>query len=104
MIYMFSLFRSHIHQNITMRFLTCEPNFNKDENYVDQADKFYQDPAAWIRSNIPVYPQHTQPTHLIFFENLLEKISDFLNNYEVIHEIPHSEVTEHSLLYYRYLI
>lgn len=75
-----------------MRFLTCEPNFNKDENYVDQADKFYQDPAAWIRSNIPVYPRTAMPTHLILFENLLEKLTVFLNNYDIIHTLAHSEV------------
>lgn len=32
---------SHIHANVTMRFLRCEPNLRKAENYVDEADQFY---------------------------------------------------------------
>ena len=45
---------SHIHTNISMRFLTCEPNFKKVENYLDEADLFYQEPMKWIRSHLPL--------------------------------------------------
>lgn len=33
---------SHIHANVTMRFLSCEPNFDSKENYLDEADQFYK--------------------------------------------------------------
>ena len=39
---------SHIHANISMRFLSCEPNFKKQENYLDEADLFYKDPMVRI--------------------------------------------------------
>lgn len=33
---------SHVHANVTMRFLRCEPNLRNVENYVDEADQFYK--------------------------------------------------------------
>ncbi|XP_069940978.1 GPI mannosyltransferase 3 isoform X3 [Cherax quadricarinatus] len=39
---------SHIHKNVTMRFLTCEPNLQQKENYLDEADIFEQDPLNWL--------------------------------------------------------
>lgn len=34
--------------NIPIRFLTCEPNLNRIENYEDEADVFFKDPLKWI--------------------------------------------------------
>lgn len=39
---------SHFHQNISMRFLTCEPNLLQKEHYMDEADIFEQDPLTWL--------------------------------------------------------
>jgi phosphatidylinositol glycan class B len=33
---------SHIHVNVSMRFLHCEPNLDNKQNYVDEADQFYK--------------------------------------------------------------
>ncbi|CAG0880907.1 unnamed protein product [Darwinula stevensoni] len=32
---------SHVHVNISMHFLTCEPNWNQTPGYLDEADQFY---------------------------------------------------------------
>lgn len=72
---------SHIHQNVTLRFLTCEPNFKNEANYLDEADKFYESPMVWIRRNLPVHPINALPTHVILFDTLAPKISDFLSIY-----------------------
>lgn len=83
---------SHIHQNISMRFLTCEPNFNEQSNYVDEADHFYKDPLEWYRFHIPVYPRTAMPTHLIMFDKLVEKLPEVLINYQQIIDIQHTDV------------
>lgn len=40
---------SHLHKNVTMRFLTCEPNLKGEENYLDEADVFEKDPLFWLQ-------------------------------------------------------
>uniref|UniRef100_A0A6P4ELS6 Mannosyltransferase n=1 Tax=Drosophila rhopaloa TaxID=1041015 RepID=A0A6P4ELS6_DRORH len=82
----------HIHQNVTMRFLTCEPNLEKKEQYKDEADRFFEDPVHWINSHIPVHPLTALPTHVVMFDPLAENISVFLRNYRLLHRIEHAEV------------
>lgn len=99
-------FYSHVHQNVTLRFLTCAPNFNDEENYTDEADQFYANPAAWIRSHVPVYPKTAMPTHTILFDSLQPQITEFLKSYKLVETINHSEYTDrrvghHVLLYER---
>lgn len=77
-----------------MRFLTCEPNLGKQEQYKDEADRFFEDPLRWLNSNIPVHPLTAQPSHLVLFDPLAENISVFLRNYRLLHRIEHAEVTE----------
>ncbi|XP_037721691.1 GPI mannosyltransferase 3 isoform X1 [Drosophila subpulchrella] len=83
---------SHIHQNVTMRFLTCEPNLEKKEQYKDEADRFFEDPVHWINSHIPVHPLTALPSHVVLFDPLAENISVFLRNYRLLHRIEHAEV------------
>lgn len=71
-----SLF-SYLHRNVSMRFLTCEPNLSKEKNYVDEADIFYNDPLGWLkeeyhRKRIP------PPSHIVYFDKLKTEISEFL--------------------------
>ena len=82
---------SHIHANVSMRFLTCEPNFNKEENYLDEAEKFYEAPMSWIRKNLPVHPVSALPTHVVVFDTLVPKISDFLSIYKPLEVFFHSD-------------
>lgn len=82
---------SHIHANISMRFLTCEPNFANEKNYSDEADKFFQAPMKWIRTHLPVHPVNALPTHVVLFDSLAPKISDFLSIYKPLSIFFHSD-------------
>lgn len=82
---------SHIHANITMRFLTCEPNFKNQEKYLDEADKFYEAPMKWIRTHLPVHPISALPTHVVVFDTLVPKIGDFLSIYKPLEIFFHAD-------------
>lgn len=84
-------FYSHVHANISMRFLTCEPNFKNEPNYIDEADQFYEAPMKWIRANLPVHPVNALPTHVVVFDTLVPKIEDFLSIYKPIEVFFHSD-------------
>lgn len=91
-------FYSHVHQNVTMRFLTCEPNFNDASQYKDEADQFFANPAAWLRAHIPVYPKSALPTHVILFDSLESSIRDFLQKYQLVESFKHSDYgTDHRI-------
>lgn len=75
-----------------MRFLTCEPNLQQQENYKDEADRFYDAPMRWLHSRIPVHPLTALPTHVVLYDSLREEISEFLTNYKLLHQIQHVEV------------
>lgn len=53
-----------------MRFLECPPDLGEDD-YVDEADRFYADPLHWLRTSFPY--KASLPTHLLLF-NVLEKV------------------------------
>ncbi|EDW68905.1 GPI mannosyltransferase 3 isoform X2 [Drosophila virilis] len=85
---------SHIHENVTMRFLTCEPNLEQRDNFKDEADRFFDAPMHWLRSHIPVHPLSALPSHLVLFDTLGDKISEFLANYKLLHSIEHAEYVQ----------
>ena len=87
---------SHVHANITMRFLKCEPNLNNKADYVDEADKFYDSPMKWIRTHLPVHPIEALPTHIVIFDSLAPKISDFLSIYQPKHVHFHADFLSHA--------
>lgn len=68
---------SHLHVNVTTRFLTCVPNLNEVDDYVDEADTFYNNPSAWLRVNYP--PKGTLPSHIIMFDVLAPQLGDILS-------------------------
>lgn len=61
-----------------MRFLTCEPNLNQEEDYKDEAEIFYEDPEDWLKKE---YKQQktSLPSHLVYFNTLHFDISVFLS-------------------------
>lgn len=95
---------SHIHKNVTARYLTCEPNIVNIPNYRDEAEQFYAHPSNWILSHIPVYPPTALPSHVIIFDSLKPKIEDFLKKYHLLETIFHSEYVNdrvgHNVLLY----
>jgi phosphatidylinositol glycan class B len=92
-------FYSHVHHNISMKFLTCEPpigytlfifflsiNLHCDrvtdrDNYVDEADLFYQDPALFLRSKLG---SEYNPSHIVFFDNLTDTIADEISDFKEV--------------------
>ena len=68
---------SFLHANVSLRFLTCPPNLDHVDNYADEADVFYQNPAAWLKEEYQ-RSERTLPTHLVYFSVLQASIADFL--------------------------
>lgn len=78
---------SHLHLRIAARFLTCTPNFRNESDYLDETDKFYQNPPGWLRSQYATLQPCTLPTHIIKYDTL--NITNFLyiNNYTLTDSI-----------------
>uniref|UniRef100_A0A1I8M584 Mannosyltransferase n=1 Tax=Musca domestica TaxID=7370 RepID=A0A1I8M584_MUSDO len=83
---------SHIHQNVTMRFLTCEPNLKDTPNYKDEAELFFESPVHWLRSHIPSYPRSAKPSHVVLYEPLADTINEFLVDYKLLEKVANAEV------------
>ncbi|KAG8001524.1 GPI mannosyltransferase 3 [Nibea albiflora] len=86
-------FYSHVHCPMKMRFLECPPDLG-EEGYVDEADRFYDDPLHWLRTSFPY--KSSLPTHLVLFDVLEKEISVFLqgNNFARTAEIFHTHFPE----------
>lgn len=71
---------SHVHRNLSMLFWDCSPS--SEPNYVDQADQFKLDPAAFLNSHYDVDGKTPSkpplPTHVVLFARMLPQMSDFL--------------------------
>lgn len=86
-------FYSHIHCPLKMRFLECPPDLG-EEGYVEEAQRFYDDPLLWLRTSFPY--KSSLPTHLVLFDVLEKEISVFLqgNNFVRTAEIFHTHFAE----------
>lgn len=86
-------FYSHIHCPVKMRFLECPPDLG-EEAYVDEAERFYEEPLLWFRTSFPY--ESSLPTHLIMFDVLEKEISAFLegNNFVRAAKIFHTHFPE----------
>ncbi|XP_066245017.1 GPI mannosyltransferase 3 [Euwallacea similis] len=81
---------SHIHINVKTRFLTCNPNLDGIEDYIDEADQFYAKPNNWLRQNYP--PNSTLPSHIVCFDTLVPLIgNDILTRYKRIKQFFHCD-------------
>ena len=55
---------SHLHRNVSMRFLTCEPDLtDQGPQYIDEADRFFADPISWLEVNLFSLNKHGVPMH-----------------------------------------
>lgn len=93
-------FYSYLHKNVNMQFLTCEPNLNKQENYIDEADVFYNDPVKWLSNNQNVIENST---YVILFESLYKQVGHLFNNLKICKRffysfVQQSERTDKTLL------
>lgn len=81
---------SHMHTNITVRFLQCTPNLESDPNYREEADIFYEDSQSWLEQN---YPMET-PEILLYFDVLQQNIMRTLQNYQTCANFFHTMLPE----------
>ncbi|KAH3697157.1 GPI mannosyltransferase 3-like [Dreissena polymorpha] len=86
---------SYLHRNISMRFLTCEPNLKQEDNYVDEADAFYRDPVLWLKSQYAATAA-PWPSHLVYFNSLQNELSQYLlqNGYKDCASLFHTHLPE----------
>lgn len=68
---------SYLHRNVSLRFLTCEPNLKKIKDYTDEAEIFYRDPQQWLNKEYKT-SRLQLPSHLVYFDTLKKEISEFL--------------------------
>ncbi|TKS70126.1 GPI mannosyltransferase 3 [Collichthys lucidus] len=86
-------FYSHVHCPMKMKFLECPPDLG-EEGYVNEADRFYDNPLHWLRTSFPY--KSSLPTHLVLFDVLEKEISVFLqgNNFVRTAQIFHTHFPE----------
>ncbi|XP_043271594.1 GPI mannosyltransferase 3 [Venturia canescens] len=80
---------SHLHINVPIKFLTCEPNLNNLPNYLDEAYEFFQDPMLWLNTKIEKN-NNFRADILVVFDNLSPKIIPFLKNYRLLAKVFHA--------------
>ncbi|XP_051580288.1 GPI mannosyltransferase 3-like [Myxocyprinus asiaticus] len=97
---------SHLHCPLKLRFLECQPDLTGNEQYVDEADKFFSDPLHWLRTSF--HTQSTLPSHVLLFDSLEKDIAGFLveNRFvkqsEIFHtHFPEGRLGENILIYAR---
>jgi len=69
---------SHVHSNISLSFLSCEPDFSQTPGYKDQAEIFYSAPLRWLEDSFPRSMQNIMPDSFILFDKLEAEIKPFL--------------------------
>ena len=69
---------SHVHSNISLSFLSCEPDFSQTPGYRDQAEIFYSAPLRWLEESFPRSMQNIMPDSFILFDKLEAEIKPFL--------------------------
>ncbi|XP_001600895.2 GPI mannosyltransferase 3 isoform X1 [Nasonia vitripennis] len=86
---------SHLHKNVSMNFLTCEPNLNDVKNYVNDADYFFDNPAKWVKQNYLNKPLNTWPLYVITYDTTAPKIIEFIKYYTQLTNYSDTHFPEH---------
>jgi GPI mannosyltransferase 3 len=81
---------SHIHQNITLRFLDCSPPLG-NETKMDEADEFHLDKIKFTKN---MFEKEPYPSHIVIYEDLtfLEYLKQI--NYKIQSRIFHSHLAK----------
>lgn len=72
---------SHLHVNVTTRFLQCEPPLTS--NPYDEADDFFSDPEDWLRK---FWSELNSPSHVACFDAVAPVIETFLKEQGFVEE------------------
>jgi phosphatidylinositol glycan class B len=73
---------SHLHKNVSMRSLTCEPNLKNIKNYYDESDEFFMNPMKWLEVNYLTKSVSNLPSYVIVYDTTVEFIEPFLKHYK----------------------
>ncbi|XP_068623014.1 GPI mannosyltransferase 3 isoform X2 [Battus philenor] len=76
---------SHLHINVTTRYLNCDPPRVPGESY--ESETFYNNPERWWKTE---YAQKQTPNLVVLFDVLYGRVENLLKGYKLIHELPHS--------------
>lgn len=84
---------SHLHRNVSVKSLDCEPPLwaPPGADVQDEADVFYSAPLAYLTLNYhPSLPASSLPSHIAFFASLLPTIRPWLfsAHYNQVHYYP----------------
>ncbi|XP_012265530.2 GPI mannosyltransferase 3 [Athalia rosae] len=85
---------SHLHANVSTRFLTCEPNLKHQENYTDEVTGFFRNPMMWLNRTYVEGENSQMPTHVVLFDRLAPEIHQFLQQYVQIAKLFYAHFTE----------
>ncbi|KAJ8029122.1 GPI mannosyltransferase 3 [Holothuria leucospilota] len=87
-------FYSHLHSNVSLKFLTCHPNLEHITDYVDEADLFYENPQKWLEKNFASFEKY--PSYIVMFNVLQERVKSFLDKgkYGQVAEFFHTHFPE----------
>lgn len=88
------LFFSHLHRNMPIRFLTCEPNLQHRINYTDEADAFYSDPPAWIAAHTAALRRQRNIAGFDGSNEILKSRTPEFNSPELTDAVTSSELQE----------
>lgn len=66
---------SHLHINVTTRFLECEPPLSTNSYQYDEAEDFFQDPEDWLRKH---WDELKSPSHVACFDVISHIVDGFL--------------------------
>lgn len=98
-----------MHRNVTMRFLTCEPNLEANETtetpYLDEADRFFSNNTRWFLEN---RDSVASTTRLVIYESLYKQLwnskNGFIKNFLDCDKFFHSPIKESERVdYYIYV-
>ncbi|KZS21659.1 GPI mannosyltransferase [Daphnia magna] len=83
---------SHLHVNASLQFLTCPPNLQHLKHYIDEADRFYENPSKWLVDN----PSWALAKYVVIFDALLDSISSHLdsNGFHLIRNFFHADMDQ----------
>lgn len=74
---------SHLHKNISTRFLTCDPYLaphSQSSPYMDEADVFYQHPLLWLNQQYRGSNPYEQSVNDITTSNVNNDVHGFENS------------------------
>ncbi|XP_045504981.1 GPI mannosyltransferase 3 [Colias croceus] len=76
---------SHLHMNITARFLDCSP---PPTGFTCESDTFYINPTQWWRQE---YSDKQLPDFIVLFDVLRGRVESLLRGYQLMYQVPHSQ-------------